>query len=647
MCGITGFASLPGVEAPDVGVLQRMCDTIVHRGPDDQGTFRDARVGLGMRRLSIIDLSGGQQPIANEDGTVLTVFNGEIYNFQSLRHTLELAGHQFRTRSDTEVIVHGYEEWGDDFLTRLNGMFGIAVYDLRRQRVLLARDHVGIKPLFYAWTRSGLVWGSEVKALLASGQVDRNLDMDALGQFVAWEYCPGEMTLLQGVRKLLPGHVLTFDLNSGARQIRRYWDVPAPQPAAAHDDAYWLDRVDGALTDAVRRQLVSDVPLGAFLSGGVDSSLITAAMGQATTFSIGFDDPTYNELDYSKSVAEHLGVEHITEVIQADALDLFDHLMHFMDDPIGDSSIFPTYLVSRLARRHVTVSLSGDGGDELFGGYETYLASRLAGRYDALPRMLRKGLVEPAVGLLRPTRAKKGLINKALRFVDGVQHDSAIGHARWRLFLTEAAQARLFTPEAREAMVRPIGEHVLSLFEAARDREPLARSLYVDSFSYLPDDILTKVDRMSMAVSLESRVPFLDKEMVELAFEVPDRLKVRGGVTKWILKRIAERYVPRDAVYRPKEGFSVPLKRWMADQYRVLLEELLCESRIRRENLFEWTEVERLKREHLSGRRNHAHQLWAIMMFQSWQDRWLHGPMAQPTPAAAVTASGGGHNATA
>jgi asparagine synthase (glutamine-hydrolysing) len=356
----------------------------------------------------------------------------------------------------------------------------------------------------------------------------------------------------------------------------------------------------------------------------VDSSLITAAMGEAVTFSIGFEDPTYNELKHSTSVAHHLGVKHITEVIRADALDLFEHLMHFMDDPIGDSSIFPTYLVSRLARRHVTVSLSGDGGDELFGGYETYLAAGVARRYDALPSVLRKGLVEPAVGLLRPTGAKKGLVNKALRFVEGVQHDGAIGHARWRLFLTEELKGRLFTPAARAAMSTPLGAHIHTLFEEAQGREPLARSLYVDVFSYLPDDILTKVDRMSMAVSLESRVPFLDKEMVELAFQVPDRLKIRGKVSKWILKRIAERYLPHEAVYRPKEGFSVPLKHWIAEAYRGLMDELLSAGRIRQEGIFEWSEVERLKREHLSGRRNHSHQLWAIMMFQAWQDRWLH-----------------------
>jgi asparagine synthase (glutamine-hydrolysing) len=624
MCGIAGFASTgPGRTIPAAAVLKRMCDAIVHRGPDDEGLLHDGRVGLGVRRLAVIDVAGGKQPMANGAGSIVAVFNGEIYNFRDLRAELEGFGHVFRTQSDTEVIVAGYEHWGAEVVRRLNGMFGIALYDRRKGQLLLARDPVGIKPLYYAFTGDCLVWGSEIKALLASGMVERTLDFDALGQFVAWEYCPGESTLLKLVRKLLPGRMLTLDLGSGQHEISRYWQLPEAEEPDRHDDAWWIDRVDEGLRAAVRRQQVSDVPLGAFLSGGVDSSLITAAMGEAVTFSIGFEDPSYNELRYSSRVAMHLGVQHITEIIRADALDLFDPLMQFMDDPIGDSSIFPTYLVSRLARRHVTVALSGDGGDELFGGYETYLASGVADRYEVLPRILRKRLIEPAVGLLRPARAKKGLVNKALRFIEGAQHDPGLGHARWRVFLTEQQQGRLFTAGARAEMVTPLGVHIEQLFAEARNRGPLAQSLYVDLFSYLPDDILAKVDRMSMAVSLESRVPYLDQEMVELAFQVPDRLKIRDGTSKWILKRIAERYIPKDVVHRPKEGFSVPLKHWIAEGYRGLMDELLSVERIRREGIFEWAEIERLRKEHLAGRRNHAHQLWAIMMFQAWQDRWL------------------------
>jgi asparagine synthase (glutamine-hydrolysing) len=623
MCGIAGFATSGGSKpVPDKHALKRMCDSIVHRGPDDEGMFHDGNVGLGVRRLAVIDLAGGKQPVANETGAVVTVFNGEIYNFRELRSELSAAGHVFRSRSDTEVIVHAYEQWGDDFVARLNGMFAIALYDIAERRLLLLRDHVGIKPLYYALARDCLVWGSEIKALLASGVVDRELDADALRQFIAWEYCPGETTLLQAVRKLLPGYILVHDLGTGRTATRRYWQVPAAQ-GDRRDDRYWIERVDETLSTAVRRQLVSDVPLGAFLSGGVDSSLVTAAMTDPLTFSIGFEDPSYNELQHSKSVAAHLGVRHITETITADALELFDGLMNFMDDPIGDSSIFPTYLLSRLARRHVTVSLSGDGGDELFGGYEAYLALGMARRYDRLPRLLRKGFLEPAIGLLKPAAAKKGLVNKALRFVEGARHDPGLGHARWRIFLNETLKSRLFTADADAKMPTPVGEHIEQLFRECGNMEPLAQCLYVDLRSYLPDNILTKVDRMSMAVSLEARVPFLDREMVELAFQVPDRLKIRDGVTKWILKRIAECYIPRQAVYRPKEGFSVPLKHWIADSHRDLTEELLSERRIRQDGILHWPEVRRLKEEHVAGRRNHSHQLWALMVFQAWQDRWL------------------------
>ncbi len=624
MCGIAGFAARRQADGlPDAAVLKRMCGTIVHRGPDDEGIRHDGRVGLGMRRLSIIDLVGGHQPIANEDDTVFTVFNGEIYNFRELRRELESFGHVFRTNSDTEVIVHGYEQWGADFLPRLNGMFAIALHDVRAGVLLLARDHVGIKPLYYALTAGHLVWGSEIKTVLASGLVETELDVDSLGQFMAWEYCPGEMTLLRAVRKLLPAHVLTLDLNSGRHQIRRYWSPPLADASSALTDEDWLDRVDQAIQAAVRRQMVSDVPLGAFLSGGVDSSLITHAMGRATTFSIGFDDPSYNELAHSKRVAEHLGVEHVTEIIQDDVLQLFDRLMTYMDDPVADSSIFPTFLVSRLARSRVTVSLSGDGGDELFAGYETYVAARLAQRYVKLPRLVRRGVIEPVAGLMRPTRLKKGLVNKALRFLEGMQHADVLDHTRWRAFLTEQAWGRVFTPEAAGEMTTPVTGHIAALFDEARDRTPLARQLYVDVGSYLPDDILTKVDRMSMAVSLEARVPLLDREIVELAFEVPDALKIRAGQTKWILKKIAERYLPTASVYRPKEGFSVPLKHWIVSGYRSMMDELLSPQRLREGGIFNASEVERLKAEHLAGRRNHAHQLWAMMMFHAWQDRWM------------------------
>jgi asparagine synthase (glutamine-hydrolysing) len=348
-------------------------------------------------------------------------------------------------------------------------------------------------------------------------------------------------------------------------------------------------------------------------------------MGPATTFSIGFDDPSYNELEWARRVAGHLGLNHHDQVIRPSVADLFGCLMHFLDDPIGDFSIFPTYLVSRLARERVTVALGGDGGDELFGGYETYLAERWARTYARLPRILRTGLIEPMVGSLRPRAAKKGLVNKAQRFVEGLDHASALGHARWRLFDGADTRDALLVPEARAAVTVPVEHHILDLYRRAGHRDPLNRCLYVDLKSYLCDNILVKVDRMSMAASLEARVPYLDRELVELAFRIPQEYKVTARRTKVLLKRVAARHVPRDCVYRPKEGFSIPIKSWLGTEFRPLLEALLDPARLRREGLFDPVCVERLKSEHLSGRANHSHILWSLMVFQAWRDMWLSG----------------------
>ncbi len=507
MCGIAGVVPLREAEPIDEDRLRAMCDTLQHRGPDDEGIDIHKGAALGMRRLSIIDVAGGQQPLCNEDRAIRAVYNGEIYNFRGLRDRLAAQGHRFASATDGEVIPHLWEEYGPEFPKHLNGMFAIALHDANQDRFVLVRDRVGIKPLFYALTSTHLVFGSEIKAILASGLIDRQLDMDGLGQFLAWEYVPAPGTLLQDVRKLEPGTLLDVNLKTGEIAQRDWWDFPhcsAPHPdtLSALSDDDWVETVDGKLRECVQRRLVSDVPLGAFLSGGVDSSLVVAGMGEARTFSIGFDDPTYNELDWSKRAAEHLGVHHRVEVIRPDVVELFEHLMQYMDDPIGDFSIFPTYLVSRLAREEVTVALSGDGGDELFGGYETYVAQDKARMWAKLPTVLRKGIAEPLIDRLKPSPAKKGLVNKAKRFVEGLQHDTALGHARWRLFAGEAIRRELFTPEALAQLRTPVEEHILRLAETVRDRDELHRALYVDFKSYLVDNCLVKVDRMSMACSL-------------------------------------------------------------------------------------------------------------------------------------------------
>lgn len=624
MCGIAGIAALNGSTPPTLEQLQAVCNTLTHRGPDDLGTHVQDGVAMGMRRLSIIDLGGGRQPIFNEDRTILTVFNGEIYNFQELREKLEACGHTFRTHTDTEVIVHAYEEFGLDFPKYLNGMFAIAVHDTVKKKLILVRDHIGIKPFYYAFNSQYLVWGSEIKSILESGLVSKTLDLDALGEFFAWEYVPGTATLFKEIRKLEPGAMMKIDLDNPRCEPYAFWDIPQFDEEGSNlSDAEWEDRLEEQLRKAVEMQLVSDVPLGAFLSGGVDSSLMVAYMGDAKTFSIGFDDPTYNELAWSQKVADHLGTDHTTEVIKPHVADMFEHLMHYMDDPIGDFSIFPTYLVSKLARQHVTVSLSGDGGDELFGGYETYLADDKARQYQRIPAVIRNGVIKNVVNSLRPQPAKKGFINKAKRFIEGMEHPEDLSHARWRMFAGDTVRQELFTTGAQKELVTPAAAHILKLFEQAGERQPLNRSLYVDLKSYLSDNILVKVDRMSMAVSLEARVPYLDKNVVEMAFQIPSRLKVADGQTKVLQKRVAARHIPESCVYRPKEGFSIPIKHWLGTQFRPIMEDYLDPETIRDQGVFQPETIERLKQEHLAGTANHSHLLWSLIVFQSWRRHWL------------------------
>jgi asparagine synthase (glutamine-hydrolysing) len=622
MCGVAGIVAFNGGAPTELTTLKAMCDTIIHRGPDGEGFYLGANgtVAMGMRRLAVIDLASGQQPIFNEDETVATVYNGEIYNFRELRAELEAKGHRFRTRTDTEVIVHLWEEHGADFVGRLNGMFAIALHDRERGKLLLARDHLGIKPLYWARANSHLVFGSEIKALFASGLVERRLDVDSVKQFLSWEYVPSPRTLLRDVFKLEPGQIVTLDLATGQQEVRYFWDLPPASADGARSVADWTEAVDAKIGAAVRAQLVSDVPLGALLSGGVDSSLVSAGMGEGKAFSIGFDDPTYDELTWARRVASHLGLDHRVEIIRPDVRALFDQLMGFMDDPIADFSIFPTFLVARLARQEVTVALSGDGGDELFGGYETYIAQAASGAWQRLPRPLRGRVIVPLVDRLPPSPKKKGLVNKLKRFVEGAVLPASLGHARWRLFAGEALHARLLTPEARAAALTPVSAHIDALFARANGLSELDRGLYVDMKSYLPDNCLVKVDRMSMAVSLEARVPLLDKELAELAFAVPGHLKVNGGKSKVLLKQVAARHVPRDCIYRPKQGFSIPIKTWLKGEFRPLMDELLAPDRL--DGLFDPHTVAQLKREHLEDRANHSHVLWGLIVFQDWRRRW-------------------------
>ena len=598
-----------------------------HRGPDEEGSITLPGVGLGMRRLAIVDLAAGQQPILNESGDIKIVANGEIYNFHELQQELERHGHTFRSRnSDIEVLVHAYEQWGEAFLNRLRGMFALAIWDGRTRTLIAARDRAGEKPLYWTQTARGLLLASEVKALLVRPDVSRELDPIALDQFLTYEYVLAPRTMLQGVHKLPPAHFLRYQ--GGRVTVHRYWDVAdVPLKEWQPDEAAAALRE--CLTRAVTRQLMADVPLGAFLSGGIDSSSIVALMSAASSqpvnsFSIGFADGTYNELPYAREVAALFKTDHRERQVSPDLGDMFERLVVHLDEPFADVSMFPTFSVSELAREHVKVVLSGDGGDELFGGYDAYQAQALAVKLGWMGDALMPALAGVA-SALPPTEKKKGLVNKVKRFSAGAATAPAdLGHYRWMVYLSAKNKARLYRQGLRDALgahdvYAPVRE---ALGRFSQD-DVLNRQLYADLSLYLADDILVKVDRMSMAPSLETRAPFLDGDLMELAFSMPGDLKVRNGERKWILKQAMQDVLPEPILNRRKEGFSIPMKNWLRRELQPLMRDLLSRDRLARRGLFDADVVDGLMHEHVAGKENHAHTLFPLMVFERWADAHL------------------------
>lgn len=628
MCGICGVVYCDREQQVEPGVLKNMADAIVHRGPDDEGFFLDRHVGLGMRRLSIIDLSTGKQPIANEDGKIWIVFNGEIYNHQDLRKELELRGHRFKTRTDTEAILHAYEEYGEKCVQKLNGMFAFAIWDQHRSQLFLARDRVGIKPLYYFFDKNRFVFGSEIKSILQAGDIPKRIDLQALDNFLTLEYIPAPLSIFQDIRKLAPGHTLIFRNND--IWIRNYWDVELKSNGAQLSEL--KSSLRDLLQDAVKIRLMSDVPLGAFLSGGIDSSTIVALMARVMdqpvkTFSIGFEDSTYNELEFARLIAKTFKTDHHEFIIKPDAVELSDTLLKFLDEPFGDFSIFPTYLVSKMAREYVTVVLSGDGGDELFAGYDTYIADKIAKKYYShLPRGLRNGAMSKIVDMIPPSSKKKGLINRAKRFVEGTKLPEDLHHTRWMIFLQEAEKERLYNDEVKSGLVGTDPYKFIRHYFANvgyNHLDEINKQMYVDLKTYLVDDILVKVDRMSMATSLEARVPFLDYRFVEFAATVPGEFKLQGKKTKVILKQAMEDLLPHEILYRGKEGFSIPIKNWLKKELKPLMMDTLAPDKIKREGFFNSQYIEKLADEHLKGAENHSHRLWALIIFGRWYDLYM------------------------
>ena len=627
MCGITGFIDLwnmsdaRGVETRGE-TLDAMCRVIRHRGPDDQGVMLKPGVALGMRRLSIIDLAGGHQPIANEDGAVTIVFNGEIYNYRELQKELQARGHRFRTNSDTETIVHAYEEFGASCVDHLRGMFAFAIWDDREKQLFIARDRVGKKPLYYSVTRGGtLVFGSELKSLLEHPEVERTINPQALDAYFSLGYVPDPISIFENVEKLPPGHHLTF--TNGRLTVERYWDFSYNANGNGHKTSDYLDELRALLDEAVKLRLVADVPLGAFLSGGVDSSTVVALMARhmdqpVKTFSIGFNEDSYDELKYARLTAKKFGTDHHEFLVTPDICEVVDQLAWHFDEPFADSSAIPTYVVSKLAREHVKVVLTGDGGDELFAGYSRYVTERNRSKFDLVPRAVREGLMDPlSRAMPHGAWGRNYLQNVSLdpisRYLDTVS------------VFTGLNKSSLYSADFSDQLRN--SSHLSSYFhELSRNVKtsaPLDSLLYIDSKTYLPGDILTKVDRMSMAVSLEARVPLLDHKLIEFVTRIPAGMKLAGIETKHLFKQAIADLVPSEIISRPKQGFGVPIQQWINQQLRERIRDTLNDPRTLQRGYVTRSHVELLLDEHERGRRDHAMALWSLLMLELWHRQYV------------------------
>ncbi len=665
MCGIAGAAWSNGAAPLSPATLERMTSAIRHRGPDDAGMYFSAsgsssptdsvanefsisssgpQAALGFRRLSIIDLSTGHQPLSNEDDSVWIVFNGEIYNYRELRTDLEARGHRFRTQTDTECIVHLYEELGSECVRDLRGMFAFAIWDNRRKRLLLARDRIGKKPLFYRLDRGQLTFASELKSLLLVPDAPRKMNLRAIDSFLCYQYVPHPDCILEGYHKLSPGHVAVFE--DGKLDVRRYWRPPfepetedlksqisnSKSQISDWSADRWRQELRRTLTEAVRLRMRSDVPLGAFLSGGIDSTIITGLMQEQSdrpvhSFSIGFPVKEFDERSYAREAAKHLGTEHHELVVEPNALEILPKLIWHYDEPFADSSAIPTMYLAEMTRRHVTVALSGDGGDELFAGYERYQAVRLAARVDRLPTALKKLLTAQLWQKLPSGAGKNSLLRRGKRFLAALGEPPEKRYLRWVGIFEECQRRELYRPEfARALGDHDPGEFLRDAYAACPSRDFVTRTTCTDILTYLPCDILTKVDIASMALSLECRSPFLDQQVVELAARMPIELKLHGRQGKQVLIDTFADLLPPSIRHRRKMGFGVPLPNWFRGELQPFLRDVLFDSRTLARGFFEPSAVQRLFDEHVQAKTDHAHRLWALLCLELWQRMYLDSP---------------------
>jgi len=634
MCGIAGIVDLQA-RAVEPSLVRRLCDVLVHRGPDDEGYYIKGQVALGQRRLAILDLAGGRQPMSNEDGTIWVTFNGEIYNFRELRARLEGLGHRFATRSDTEAIVHAYEQYGPACVKELRGMFAFALWDQPRQTLLLARDRVGKKPLFYAEIDGQWVFASELQALLQHPGLAREVDWTALDDYLTYGYVPAPKTIFRGVHKLPPAHWLTLRLRPGGSggpevHTERYWQLAyEPKLRLSEEDA--ADGLLEVLREAVRLRMIADVPLGTLLSGGIDSSIVVALMSQLSdrpvkTFSIGFDDQQFNELPHARRVAERCGTEHHELIVRPNALEVLPTLVRHYGEPYADSSAIPTYYVAKLTREHVKVALNGDGGDECFAGYERYAGGLAADRYGRIPAAVRTAVIEPLSRLIPTSAPRRSRLRRVRRFLEVAGQPAPQRYLRWIGYFSAEGKAALYSSEFQERLAGYQAESWLfGMWDqlVAAGLDPLDRMLALDVESYLPNDLLVKMDIATMANSLEARSPFLDHEVMEFCARLPAGYKLRGMRLKHLLKKAGKRLLPPETLARRKMGFGVPVGNWMRGELRSWVEDLLLSPRALKRGYFQPEALRQFVWAHLDGRQDQSFQLWALLWLELWHQEFV------------------------
>ena len=642
MCGIAGWINLQkDRDNHSEAVLHEMCEMMVHRGPDSEGLWLDETVALGMRRLSIIDLATGEQPVYNEDKSVVVVMNGELYNFREVRKDLEKRGHRFQTQSDTEILPHLYEEYGEALVDHLNGMYAFALWDKNKKKIIVARDRFGEKPLYYGVFGGKLIFGSELKVLLANPAIDPEINADSLRQFLSFDYVPAPNSIYKNIYKLPAAHLLTVE--NGEVKTRRYWNLTWEKGGSRRNGAkdangYALTDVQDSaldiegsakklrelLADAVRMRLVSDVPLGILLSGGVDSSTVAAFAAQFSTekvktFSIGFEEDSFDESKFARQVAAHLNTEHYEEKLSVEkAADLISEIGEWLDEPMSDGSLIPTFLLSRFVRKHVTVALGGDGGDEVFAGYPMYFAHKVADNYLKVPHLLRNGLIEPFVRRLPVSNKNLSFDYKAKRFISASKFDLVTRHHSWFGSFTIEEQKDLLSEDVLAQTSADIYKGAKDLLKICDAENEIEQMQFLDLNFYMAEDILTKVDRASMAVSLEVRAPFLDPRIAQFAAQIPLGYKLKGNKGKYILKKAMEPFLPKNILHRPKKGFGIPIAEWLKGRLNPLMHDLLAPDRLKKQGLFNEKFVRKLIREHETNAASHHKQLWTLLVFQLW-----------------------------